>query len=175
VRILAPLLERLTDRHPDLRLIVAGDGPLRHELAAELESRGLARRAILTGAIAHEELPGLIRGFDVALAPYSASDHDFYFSPLKVFEYMACGVPTVATELGQIGEVIRHGETGLLYAADDLDSLSTACETLLSDRSLRERLGQAAAKYVLSHHTWEKNADRVMGIAETAIARGGRP
>ena len=49
----------------------------------------------------------LIRQFDIALAPYPVLDHVFYFSPLKLFEYMACGVPVVAANLGQLAEVDR--------------------------------------------------------------------
>jgi len=75
---------------------------------------------IFAGALPHDEVPAIIRQFDVALAPYPKLGHAFYFSPLKLLEYMACGVAVVAAECGQIAEVIRHGKTGFLVPADDV-------------------------------------------------------
>ena len=83
-----------------------------------------------TGAVPHEEIPAWLGHFDVALAPYRPTEHAFYFSPLKLFEYMACGVPTVAARLGQIEEVVRHGETGLLYTPGQLDEFDGSVRPL---------------------------------------------
>jgi glycosyltransferase involved in cell wall biosynthesis len=156
VEALPALLDRLVSRYPGLRLVIVGDGPLRGELEHELRERGLARSAVLTGSLPHEEVAALIHQFDVALAPYSRPDHDFYFSPLKLFEYMACGVPVVAAALGQIEEVVRDGETGLLYPPGQQDALLAACERLLSDPDLRQRLGRMAAKEIHNHYTWDR-------------------
>ena len=107
----------------------------------------------------------------MALAPYPRLDHPFYFSPLKLFEYMACGVPVVAAEVGQIAEVVRDGETGLLYPPGDADALVAACDRLLADSPLRRRVGEAAAKEVHTRYTWDHNAARVVELARSL----GRP
>ena len=163
--ILPELFGRLAARHRELRLVVAGDGPLRGQLEQWLNERGLRSRAVLTGQLPHEEIPGLIRQFDIALAPYPQPEHCFYFSPLKLFEYMACGVPVVAANLGQIAEVVTHGQTGLLYPPGDLDRLAECCEDLLANPRLRQDLGAAAAKLVRSQFTWDHNAATVAEIA----------
>jgi glycosyltransferase involved in cell wall biosynthesis len=168
--VLPALLERLLSRHPDLRLVVVGDGRGREELAREIEARGLAAKAVLTGPVPHEEVPALVREFDVAVAPYQRTDHDFYFSPLKLFEYMGCAAPIAAPRLGQIEEVVRDGETGLLYSPSDPDALASACDRLLSDLDLARRLGRAAALEVRRKYTWDHNAARVTQIAEALIA-----
>jgi glycosyltransferase involved in cell wall biosynthesis len=165
VRALPALLERLVPRHPGLQLIVAGDGPLREEITADLRQRYLDTRVIFTGPVAHEEVAELVRLFDVALAPYDETNHLFYFSPLKLFEYMGCGVPVVAASIGQIADVVRHEETGLLYAPGDLDGLTNACHRLLADPPLRQRLGRAAAAHVHGQFTWAHNAARVVDLA----------
>ena len=170
VQILPALLDRLVRSYPDLRLVVAGDGPLRGELDRDFRQRGLASSAILPGALAHEEVAELIRQFDVALAPYPEPEHAFYFSPLKVFEYMACGVPVVAARLGQVAEIVRDGELGLLYPPGDLDALTAACDRLLADPHLRQRLGQAAAEEIRGSYTWDHNAARVVDLARALIA-----
>lgn len=170
VEVLPALLERLKREHPDARLVVAGDGPLRSELERDAEERGLRESVVFTGSLPHEDVAPVIRLFDVALAPYPRPDHDFYFSPLKLFEYMACGVPVVASALGQIPEVVVDGETGLLYPPEDRDALAQACDRLLSDPDLRQRLGAAATKEVHNHYTWDRNAQRVTDVAGGLIS-----
>jgi glycosyltransferase involved in cell wall biosynthesis len=165
VEILPALLARLGRRDAKVSMIIAGDGPLRSRLETEFRKRGLRRRVTFTGALPHEQVPEILRQFDVALAPYPRHDHDFYFSPLKLFEYMACGVPVVAARQGQVAEVLRHGETGLLYAPGNLAALATGCERLLGDAALRARLGKAAAKLVHRKFTWDHNAARVLALA----------
>jgi glycosyltransferase involved in cell wall biosynthesis len=163
---LPALLEELTPHHPELQLVIAGDGPVREELEYEFERRCLRRRVVFTGWVAHKEVPELIRQFDVALAP----DHLSYASPLKLFEYMACARPIVAPALGQIEEVVRDGETGLLYPQGDPEGLLRACDRLLEDEGLRERLGRAAAAQLDGRYSWDGNAARVVELAAQSLA-----
>lgn len=172
IEALPGLLAALAVGHPSVRLVVVGDGPLAGWLAGELAARDLAGRAALLGALPHAEVAAVVRELDVALAPYPRPDHAFYFSPLKLFEYMACGAPVVASRLGQIGEVVRDGETGLLVAPGDADALAAACARVLDDPALAQRLGAAAAAEVARRYTWDANAARVVELA--ASARGAR-
>lgn len=165
IEVLPELLERLAARIDGVQLLVVGDGPLRASLEAELAQRGLRARAVLTGAVDHREIPGLVRQFAVALAPYPPLEHAFYFSPLKLFEYMACGVPVAAPCVGQIPEVIADGVTGLLYPAGDVAALGACCARLIEDRALAGRLGAAGARHVHEHYTWDRNARRAVELA----------
>jgi glycosyltransferase involved in cell wall biosynthesis len=168
VGVLPALLERLAGRFEGVRLVIAGDGPLRPELERAITSAGLTREAVFTGSIAHEQVPALIRSFDLALAPYDRFERPFYFSPLKLFEYMACGIPVVAADLGQIAEIV-DGDSGLVYPAGDLEGLTAACERLLGDSALRRRQGEAAADKVRGRHTWDHNAARVTELAKALV------
>jgi len=170
VQVLPALLERLLPRYPGLHLVVVGDGRDRVQLDREIEARGLAAHTRLTGPVPHEEVPALIREFDVAVAPYQGPAHDFYFSPLKLFEYMGCAAAIAAPRLGQIEEVVRDGETGLLYSPSEPDALAATCDRLLSDRDLGRRLGLAAAADVRRKYTWDHNAARVTRIAESLLS-----
>ena len=167
------VLERLVHRYRGLRLVIVGDGPLRGELERTLKERKLTGSVVFTGWLPQEEVAELIQQFDVALAPYARLEHAFYFSPLKLFEYMASGVPVVAAKLGQIAEIVRDGETGLLYPPDDVEALVGACERLLADPALRRQLGLAAAKEVHGLYTWDRNAARVVELARPLIAGRG--
>ncbi|MFO1512644.1 MAG: glycosyltransferase family 4 protein [Verrucomicrobiota bacterium] len=168
VEVLPDLLARLQKRHPGTRLIIAGDGHLRADLERGFRRHGVAKQVTFTGALLHEEVPAVIRSFDVALAPYRHS-HDFLFSPLKLYEYMACGVPVVAARLGQIAESVTHGKTGWLYQPGNVNALVAGCERLLADAALRHQLGSAAAELIENKFTWDHNAARVVALAKRLI------
>lgn len=174
VEVLPELLARVASRHRDAALVIVGDGPLRATLEEKLDQLGLRSRVVFTGAIPHGEIPGLIRLFDVALAPYPPVNHAFYFSPLKLFEYMACGVPVVAANAGQIAEVLEHGVSGLLHPPGDLDALVDACDQLLSDPARRREMGRHAASRIHDAYTWDHNAKRAVEIAGAIAEKKGR-
>ncbi len=170
VEVLPELIQRLARRHRKLRLVVVGDGQLRPSLEESFSKRKLLERVVFTGTLAHEEIAAVIRQFDIALAPYPELDHSFYFSPLKLFEYMACGIPVVAAKVGQISELVQDGKAGLLYPPGDVGALTDACHRLLGDPRLRQTLGRAAAKRVLTHYTWDHNASRAVELARSLMA-----
>jgi glycosyltransferase involved in cell wall biosynthesis len=165
IETLPELLARLASRHPQLQLVVAGDGPLSPMLREELRERGLAPRATLVGSLPQSDVASLLRELDVAVAPYPQPGHPFYFSPLKLFEYMACGAAVVASDVGQIAAVVRDGLNGLLVEPGNIDELAAACDRLLGDAELRRRLGSAAADDVRRRYTWDANAERIAGLA----------
>jgi glycosyltransferase involved in cell wall biosynthesis len=167
IEALPDLLARLVSRHPRLQLVVAGDGPLGAMLREELRERRLAARATLLGSVRQDDVPALLRELDVAVAPYPQSVHPFYFSPLKLFEYMACGTAVVASDVGQIAAVVRDGLNGMLVEAGNVDELAAACDRLLADGDLRRRLGAAAADDVRRNYTWDANAERIAALADS--------
>jgi glycosyltransferase involved in cell wall biosynthesis len=146
-------------------------------LLEDLSRRGLSGDAHFTGAVPPHEVPRLLAGMDAAVAPYSGRG-SFYFSPLKVYEYMAAGLPVVASRLGQLDGLIGHGVTGLLCPPDDAGALAGALARLRSAPDLRRRLGEAARAAVLRQHTWAAVAGRILRLAEATptpgLVAGGR-
>src|SRR5262249_3400525 len=120
------------------------------------------------GAVDHSQVPALLALMDVAVAPYPKL-HDFYFSPLKVYEYMAAGLPVVASDIGQLPDVIRHGINGLLVPPGDAGALARALRQLATAPKLRKQLGQAARAQVTREHTWDKVADRLLSLAGHSV------
>ncbi len=155
----------LYNRIPEARLLIVGDGPQRASLEADLASRGLSEAAHLTGAIAPDEVPAWLASMDVAVAPYPNLSQ-FYFSPLKVYEYMAAGLSVVASRIGQLSNLIEHRVTGLLCQPGNPDALTSALERLHLEPALRYRLGRAARTKVAHHHTWDAVAKRIIGLAD---------
>jgi glycosyltransferase involved in cell wall biosynthesis len=158
-------------RQADSRLLIVGDGPERPRLVGDLSRRGLCAAAHLTGAVPPAEVPRLLAGADAAVAPYPRLGR-FYFSPLKVYEYMAAGLPVVASRVGQLVGVIRHGHNGLLCPPGDAAALAGALGELGADPGLRLRLGAAARDAVLREHTWAAVARRILRLAEALPASG---
>ena len=150
-------------------LVLVGDGPERARLETRGAAHGLRQAVTFTGAVAPAAVPGLLAGLDAAVAPYPAQA-PFYFSPLKVYEYMAAGLPVVASRVGQIADVIQDGETGLLCPPGDAAALAAALVRLRHDPALRGRLGRAARAAVERDHTWDAVAGRILALAAAAGA-----
>src|SRR5436190_14461659 len=155
---------RLYEEYPGTRLLLVGDGPVREELAAEARAQGLEKAVKFTGAVVPADVPGLLASMDVAVAPYPKSAN-FYFSPLKVYEYMAAGLPVLASRLGQLEKLIEHEVNGLLVPAGDIDALVRGLERMRLDPSLRQSLGKAARTKVLRNHTWDAVTERIFQVA----------
>lgn len=143
------------------RLVLVGDGPERKNIEAQLVSLELSGVATLYGAVDPAEIPDLLADMDVGVAPYPVID-GFYFSPMKVYEYMAAGLPVVASEVGQLRQLIVDEVDGLLCPPGDTAALAEALLCLQRDPSLRLRLGNAARAKVISAHTWTGVASRVL-------------
>lgn len=154
----------LRERSPDVRLLIVGDGGERINLKKSLSARGLCEAVHLTGAVAPGEVPGLLASMDVAVAPYPRLLH-FYFSPLKVYEYMAAGVPVVASRIGQLDGLIRDGNNGLLCPPGDAAALAAALDRLRRAPALGRRLANTARANVLEHHTWDAVVRRILDLA----------
>jgi glycosyltransferase involved in cell wall biosynthesis len=148
----------------DARLLIVGDGPERPALEAELAARGLDDAVQWTGAVDHDRVPGLLASMDAAIAPYP-DGQKFYFSPLKIFEYMAAGLPVVASRIGQIDKVLRHGETGLLCPAGSAPDLASAVARLIEDRALGRKLGNAAREVACHEHSWDGVAREILSLS----------
>jgi len=164
---LGTLLEafaQLHERNPESRLLLVGDGAGREPLAAEASSRGLGAAVHFTGAVAPGDVPGLLASMDVGVAPYPNSAN-FYFSPLKVYEYMAAARPVVASRVGQLEKLIEPEVTGLLVPPGDVTALTAGLERIRREPELGLRLGQAARAKVLRNHTWDGAVRRILELA----------
>lgn len=157
----------LRRRVSNCRLLIVGDGPEREGLMADLSARGLSQATHLTGAVAPDQVSGMLASMDVGVASYFMQPH-FYFSPLKVYEYMAAGLPVVASRIGQLASLFEDGVNGLLCPAGDPLALAATLERLRRAPRLRARLGQAARATVLRDHTWEAVARRILDLARSA-------
>lgn len=156
---------------PEAHLLLVGDGDEREVVRGILLDANLGDRVTLTGMLPHSRVPEVLQAMDIVAAPH-APWKEFFGSPIKLFEYMSAGRAVVASDVGQMGQIIRHGENGLLVTAGDEDALAEALIRLCRDATLRKNLGSAARRDVLMHYTWEQAARRSLGLV-TEEARTG--
>jgi glycosyltransferase involved in cell wall biosynthesis len=135
-------------------LLVIGEGPGR----AALEAVG----AQTAGAVPHDEVPGLLATASIGLAPY-APDAPGYFSPLKLFEYLASGLAVVAGAIEGVSEVVGE-EHAVLVPPGDPAALAEAVRDLAADAPRRARLGSAGRRLVAAEHTWDRRAGRILEL-----------
>lgn len=153
---------QLTLSGADVRVLVVGDGPGRAALGSTAEALGIGERVAFTGAVPHPDVARYLAAMDVAIAPYTAHE-DLYFSPLKVFEYMASGLPVVAADAGDMGCCVVEGSTGWRYAPGDTGSLVAALGRALASGQ-RSELGALGRQHVKTRHTWQGNARQVLAV-----------
>lgn len=153
---------------PDAELVLVGfmkEFGTSH-LAEMAKEYGVSEKLHLLGRKLPHEVPRVLVESDVAVAPYPA--RDFGFSPLKLFEYMACGVPIVCSDLPSTREIIDHDRNGLLVTPEDGDSLAEAIVRVLVDKPLGKRLSVEGLRRVTSF-SWKESTKKLVSVYQKAL------
>ena len=164
---LAEAIVRLP-RDVPVRFLLVGDGDRRPSVERRIAEGGASDRVIFAGRIPHSEVPAYLDACDILLSPHvpMPDGSAFFGSPTKLFEYMAMEKAIAASRLGQIGDVIEDGVSGLLLTPGSVDELVAAIEKLADDPDLRNRLGRAARATVLEKYTWRASAKRATDFTD---------
>lgn len=154
---------------PQAVLHIVGDGlqrPLLEDLAKRL---GIDSHIKFFGYVSFKNIKNYLETFDIAVAPYRPIVTGFYVSSLKIFEYMAAGKPIVASQIGQIGEILQHKYTALMVEPGDTEELAQAIIKLAQNSGLRKFLGQNARKLARKEYTWDKYAEKLENMYYTVL------
>ncbi len=162
--LLVDAVARLGATDPSWRLLLVGDGPMAAPLTEQAARLGLGDRLELTGAVDPAHVASALHRMDVACAPYPAGGHA-YFSPLKAYEYLAAGLPVVASAVGQLPAALDSGRLGRLVPAGDVGALARELAAVRADVAWRTAVGPAARRAALERHTWAAAVDRVLATA----------
>jgi glycosyltransferase involved in cell wall biosynthesis len=154
---LAEALARM-HREGDRRFgaLFIGDGPDRSAAERLLAS---VPGVLFTGSMPHDELPAYLAASDIGVAPFDPSRHpplqiEFFWSPLKIFEYMASGLPVVTPSLPRLRSLIEHDREGMLYDPGEPRALDAALRRL-AEPACRRKLGAAARARAVREFSWQ--------------------
>ncbi len=163
---LVEVFAALRAAHPDLRLLLIGDGPIVVDIKRLVADRGVTEAVIFTGPVPRDRIYDHLSLIDIAVLPHS---NDFG-SPVVMFEFMGLNVPVVAPRLSPIEDVHRDGETALLFAPLDARMCGRAIESLITSPTLRLELARRARVKLETDHTWQRNAATILESAGLASA-----
>lgn len=159
--ILARAFAEFHKTHRRSRLLIVGEGIERSVFANALRQENVIEHVQFAGAVPPEEVPRYLASMNVAVAPYPALN-GFYFSPLKVFEYMAAGLPVVASRIGQLEKIIESGVTGVLVPPGNPTACAAAMLELWQNPERARQMGEKGRALVIAHYTWEQNVRRIL-------------
>ena len=160
------LLELVSNRLPQMRLLVVGKGPDGEESALEQAAirGGFHRNLIMAGWMEPSDLPDCLAAADAALYPFEDTLVNRTKCPAKLAELAAAGIAVAAERVGQISEYLVHNESGLLVESGDLQGLCDAACKLLTDRDLARQMGQAAALRMQDTFSWKQTARKLEAL-----------
>jgi glycosyltransferase involved in cell wall biosynthesis len=140
---------QLAPTHPDLRFVIAGDGPRAAALRNLVSTLGLASQVEFLGHV--EDVPGLLRGADAFVLPSLSEAF-----PNAAIEAMAAGLPVVASAVGGLLDLIDDGRTGILAPAGDVSAFAAAIAGLVAEPARASRLGAAARAEVAARYSFDR-------------------
>lgn len=158
-RLISPILERLLQEYPEIRLLLVG------ELDVPEGLKRFGKRIIRKPATDWRKLPELIVQTDINLAPLEDTLFNRAKSELKWFEAALVRVPTVASRVGAFAEMIEDGKTGVL-CGNTVEEWYRGLEQLIKDEKYREQIGRTAYDHVMKHCTTESTSCSYRSLME---------
>jgi glycosyltransferase involved in cell wall biosynthesis len=160
---------------PNVRFILAGDGPLHSDIVERVADAGLCDTATFLGRQPHNRLPFLMAAADTALAPFNdayyppLAEFGFFWAPTKVLEYAASGLPVVTADYPVLDEIVPPGRGGILVPPGEPAAYAEALAELAADSGKREAMGVFAETHVKENYGWRRHAEILEGFIDEAI------
>ncbi|MCC6139916.1 MAG: glycosyltransferase family 4 protein [Nitrospira sp.] len=173
---LATLLEafaRMRAKRPSVRLVMVGDGEQAAALREQAERQGLSGLITWTGRVPYERVPALIGAMDVCVAPFCGGRGET--SPVKIFDYLACGKPVVASAIPSVTALFSQSNGVVLVEPDHAELLADAVLTVLNRPDDSRRLGAAGRVFVEERFGWEAIARGLRDLAGQTAGHRQKP
>jgi len=159
---------------PNTKFLIVGDGAIKKELINLSERIGVSDEIIFTGRVSYEIVPLYINMADVCVAPFiRARNERIGLSPLKIYEYLACGKPVVASDIKGIGDLLRTSNAGIAVTPEDPVELANAIIKLLKDEELRKQMGKNGRKVAVNNYSWDHTAKKTIEVFEKILIKKG--
>lgn len=159
-------LPLIKEEIPQFKLLIAGDGPLRTNLEKKVQERGLSQYVEFLGQVSHPEAINLVRSADVVVLP-SLSEG----TPTVMFEALVCKTPLIASRVGGIPEILRHGETGYLIHPGNAQAIADAVVYLLKNDEIRNKIAINGYELIKNRYTTDKTVDKILAVWAAIMRR----
>jgi len=164
---LVPLMPALVADIPGLHLLIVGDGEKKDDLERRVAKMGMSQNIILAGRVPFEQVPVYINAGDICLAPYFEEGlNETGISPLKIFEYMACGRPIVTNPVGGLDSLFREHEIGVMIHSMEPSDWEKPIKDLLGDPERMKTLGDNGCRAVQTHYSWKAICEKIENTLE---------
>lgn len=171
--LLIEAMPRILARNPDIRLLLVGGGMQETALRQQAARLGLEREVIFTGRVPYADVERFYSVIDVLVYPRKALRLTELVTPLKPLEAMAQGKVFVASDVGGHRELVQDGITGVLYRADDLDSLVGAILEIVGAPQQQARLRANGLAFVRDERNWRNSVERYVDVYGAVMAAAG--
>ena len=169
--LLLDALPLILKHRPEVRLLLVGGGPQDAALKAQAQSLGLADKVIFTGRVPHDQVQRYYDLIDVLAYPRHSMRLTELVTPLKPLEAMAQGRVLVASDVGGHKELIRDGQTGVLFKAGRADALAQAVVNLLTNTKQLPGMRQAGREFVETERNWKNSVANYSAVYASLVAQ----
>jgi glycosyltransferase involved in cell wall biosynthesis len=156
--------KKVVVNYKEIKFLIAGVGPLQNQIKAYVENLNLSDNFMFIGKIEDKLLPSLYNSADVFVLPSVQEGQG-----IVLLEAQASARPVVAFDVGGINEAVVNKETGLLVKLGSSDELADAILKLLSDKTLRETMGNNGRKFIMENFTWDICSKKMLKIYHEAL------
>jgi glycogen synthase len=171
IDILLDAIALLRHEREDLALVLAGGGPAEDALKWQMLRLGMEGAVSFVGRVPHQKVGDYYDLVDLFVYPRRAMRLTETVTPLKPLEAMARGGLVIASDVGGHRELVRHGENGLLFPADDAKALARALDAAITRRAQWPALGRAARDFVERERSWDRSAQGYLAAYSRALGR----
>ena len=155
--------------YKDILYLLVGDGEITNSLKKRVERYTLQSEVIFCGRVAYHNVPIYINACDVVVVPKKLRNESIGLSPLKLYEYLACSKPVIATKIKGLVEVIQEGRCGYICEPDDAEDLADKIILAYSKREFLSQLGKNGRKLVEKRYTWRNTAKKIINVLCTVV------
>ena len=165
IEYLLKALPLILAKHPNERLTIIGDGPLKHALLEQCRDLDITDHVAFKGSLVNSEIPRFLQQASITIFPSVVTDSgDQEGSPVAIMESLACGCATIVADYPGAADIIDHGETGLIVQGRSPEDIAEAVLRLIDNPKLRLKLGRSGRAQVLAHYDWGVVSEKFLSL-----------
>lgn len=145
-------------------LKIYGDGPCMQDIIQYVEKEKLSKNVILCGGVDNDKMAGVYKDIDIIIVPSITVNGLQEATSISAIESMACGIPTIASNIGGLPLLIKNNENGILVTEKNPKEIANAIIKLINDKKLYNKISKGSREYILDNNSHLKAAKEYLNI-----------